>query len=90
MRPIILEGVLFVAFIAAAATLLYLVVLHFTPLGLRLRQQANRKRLERAAAQRCPIHGPRAAEQYVLLPSGERMCPDCYQEMLNGWQDDAR
>lgn len=90
MRPIIVEGVLFVAFIAALAALLYIVLLHFTPLGLRLRQQANRKRLERAADQRCPIHGPRHAEDFVLLPSGERVCPDCYQEMLDGWQDDVR
>lgn len=82
MSAIIVEGVLFVALLAAGATLLYLVVLYFTPIGLRLRQDSNRKRLERAAALACPIHGPRAAEQYVLLPNGERMCPDCYKEIL--------
>lgn len=82
MTPIIIEGVLFVALLATGATLLYLVVLYFTPLGLRIRQDANRKRLERAAAHACPIHGSRAAEDYVRLPSGEMVCPDCYQETL--------
>src|SRR5689334_24510519 len=61
MSEIILEGVLFVALVAAVGTLFYLVVLYFTPVGVRLRQTRNRRRIDRAADLVCPIHGPRAA-----------------------------
>jgi hypothetical protein len=84
MSEIIIEGVLFVALLAAVGTLLYLVVLYVTPVGIRLRQTANRRRLERAAELVCPIHGPRSATDLVRLPSGDVLCPDCYKETFNG------
>ena len=84
MSIIILQGVLFVALIATAGALLYYGFLHFTPVGIRIRQSQNRKRIERAAAQACPIHGSRGADQLVRLPSGEVMCPDCYKESFHG------
>ena len=84
MSEIIIEGVLFVALLAAVGTLLYLVVLYVTPVGIRLRQTANRRRLERAAELVCPIHGPRSASDLVRLPSGDVLCPECYKETLNG------
>jgi hypothetical protein len=83
MTAIILEGVLFVALIAAVGTLLYLVIIGFTPVGVRLRQAKNRRRIDRAAALVCPIHGPRAPTELVRLASGETLCPDCYKETLN-------
>ena len=83
MATIIVEGVLFVALIATAAALLYILVVWFTPTGVRLRQRSNRRRLERAAASVCRVHGPRAEEDIVLLPDGQRVCPDCYQEILH-------
>jgi len=84
MSEIIIEGVLFVALLAAVGTLLYLVVLYVTPVGIRLRQTANRRRLERAAELVCPIHGPRSATDLVRLPGGDVLCPECYKETLNG------
>ena len=84
MSAIIIEGVLFVALLAAGATLLYLVVLHFTPVGVRLRQTRNRRRIDRAAELHCPIHGPRAEKDLVRLASGESLCPDCYKENVHG------
>jgi hypothetical protein len=83
MVAILIEGVLFVALIATAAALLYIVIAWFTPTGVRLRQRSNRRRLERAAGLVCRVHGPRAAEDMVLLPDGQRVCPDCYQEILH-------
>jgi hypothetical protein len=84
MSEIILEGVLFVALVAAVGTLFYLVVLYFTPVGVRLRQTRNRRRIDRAADLVCPIHGPRAATDLVRLASGETLCPDCYKEIAHG------
>lgn len=84
MTAIILEGVLFVALIAAVGALFYFILIGFTPVGVRLRQAKNRRRLDRAAALACPIHGPRSSNDLVRLASGELMCPDCYKEMLNG------
>jgi hypothetical protein len=84
MGAIIVEGVLFVALLAAGGALLYWMLLMFTPAGVRIRQTQNRKRLERAAELVCPIHGPRMEDQLVRLSNGERVCPDCYKETLNG------
>lgn len=84
MSVIIIEGVLFVALIAAGATLLYFVVVNFTPVGVRLRQTQNRRRIDRVAEQTCPIHGPRAETDLVRLASGDLMCPDCYKENVHG------
>jgi hypothetical protein len=83
MTAIIIEGVLFVAFIAAVGTLFYVILMYLTPVGVRLRQTRNRRRLDRAADLVCPIHGPRATTDLVRLTSGELLCPDCYKETLN-------
>ena len=83
MGVIIVEGVLFVALIAAGGALLYWVIMYLTPAGVRLRQTRNRKRIERATRLTCAIHGPRTEDQLVRLASGERVCPDCYQEIVN-------
>jgi hypothetical protein len=83
MTAIIIEGVLFVAFIAAVGTLFYVILMYLTPVGVRLRQTRNRRQLDRAAELVCPIHGPRATTDLVRLTSGELLCPDCYKETLN-------
>ena len=83
MSEIIMEGVLFVALIATGGALLYWVILYFTPVGVRIRQTQNRQRIERAAELVCSVHGRRTEDQLVLLASGERVCPDCYKEILN-------
>ncbi len=84
MGAIIVEGVLFVALIAAGGALLYWVLMQFTPAGVRIRQSQNRRRLERAAELTCPIHGPRREDQLVRLANGDEVCPDCYKETLHG------
>jgi len=83
MAGIILEGVLFVALLATMAALLFFVLRYWTPLGLRLRQVGNRKRLEQELELECPIHGMQRMEEMVRLPSGSRICPVCYKEALH-------
>lgn len=83
MVGIILEGVLFVALLATVAALLFLALVRWTPLGLRRRQNANRREIEQALELECPIHGPQRAEEMVRLPSGSRICPACYKEALH-------
>lgn len=83
MRVIIVDGVLFVALLAAGGALLYWLLMMFSPAGTRIRQIANRKRLDRAAGMDCPIHGLTTEDQLVRLASGERVCPDCYKETLD-------
>lgn len=87
MDTIILEGVLFVALIATVAVLLSIVLLYFTPLGVRLRQTKNRRQIERAAELACPVHGPHDARELVRLSSGEQICPDCFKEAVDGKHD---
>jgi hypothetical protein len=84
MTAIILEGLVFVASVAAMAALFFYALLRLTPLGRRLRQAGNRRRIERALALTCPIHGAQREDDLVLLPNGERLCPACYQEALHG------
>jgi hypothetical protein len=83
MVGIILEGVLFVALLATVATLLFYALARWTPLGLRLRQDANRRKIEQTLELTCPIHGPQREEEMVRLPSGSRICPTCYKEALH-------
>lgn len=84
MSAIIIEGVLFVALIATVGALFYLLLMYFTPVGIRIRQTRNRRRLDHAAELVCPIHGPRSSNDLVRLTSGDVLCPDCYKETLNG------
>jgi hypothetical protein len=83
MVGIILEGVLFVALLATVGALLFFGLVRWTPLGLRLRQDAHRRRLEQALEHECPIHGQQRAEEMVRLPSGSRICPACFKEALH-------
>ena len=83
MGAIIVEGVLFVALLAAGGALLYWLIIYFTPAGVRIRQTQNRKRIDQAAELVCAIHGRRTEDQLVRLASGERVCPDCYKEIVN-------
>ncbi|MEO7769732.1 MAG: hypothetical protein ABIX19_01800 [Gemmatimonadaceae bacterium] len=84
MGAIIVEGVLFVALIAAGGAFLFWLLTTFTPAGVRLRQTQNRKQIDRMAELVCPIHGLRTQAQLVRLANGERVCPDCYKETFNG------
>lgn len=84
MVTIILEGVLFAAFIAVAVALVAYGVFGLTPLGLWARQRSNRRRIEREAFLRCPLHGEMREHDLVRLPTGERICPYCYAETLDG------
>jgi hypothetical protein len=84
MAEIVIEGALFVVLLATAVALLIFVLVQFTPLGLRIRQARNRRLIEASAGLVCPIHGPHAATVMVLLPNGERICPECFQEIVHG------
>ena len=86
MSAIIIEGVLFVALLAAVGALIRLGV-QSTPVGRRLRQGHNRKEIDRVAAATCPIHGLQNEDAMVRLPEGDLMCPHCYQENVHGQLD---
>jgi hypothetical protein len=82
MLAIIIEGALFVAAIATVAALLFYALTVYTPLGLRLRQMENRKRILREVESVCPVHGAHQEDELVRLASGERICPDCFREAV--------
>ena len=84
MFNIIFEGVLFVALIATGAALFYLGVQWFTPLGPRLAQTRNRRRITTAAERLCPVHGPHDEHQMVRLRDGDLVCPECFTETMHG------
>jgi hypothetical protein len=84
MNAIIIEGVLFVALLAVAATLVVFLVRYYTAAGRALEQTRNRKQIERAASLTCDRHGPHDERAMVKLESGEVMCPECYREVMDG------
>ena len=84
MNVIIIEGVLFIALLCVAATLVVFVVRYYTAAGRALEQTRNRKDIERAVNLTCPVHGPHEEREMVRLDSGEVMCPQCYREAIGG------
>jgi len=83
VNAIILESVLFIALLAVVGAL-FVTALGITPLGRRLRQTANRKRIDNQADLTCPIHGLQQESDLVRLPTGEPLCPHCYKEAVHG------
>ena len=84
MNAIIIEGVLFVALLCIAVTLVVFVVRHYTAAGRVIEQTRNRKEIERAVNLTCEIHGPHDEREMVRLESGDVMCPQCYREAIGG------
>jgi hypothetical protein len=84
MAEIVLEDLLFIVLVILAATVVAFLIVRFTPIGLRLQQSRNRRAIEQAAEQTCPIHGPHAPTDLVRLPNGDRICPECFKEAVNG------
>ena len=87
MMPILVEGAAFVVLIVALAGLLVYLLLAQTSLGIRVTQIRNRKRIESDAERTCPVHGPHDERDLVRLPSGDRICPDCFKEVIDGRVD---
>jgi hypothetical protein len=84
MSAIIVEGVLFVALLAVAATLAVFVVRYHTAAGRALEQSKNRKQIERAVNLTCELQGAHDERAIVRLESDEVMCPECYREAIDG------
>ena len=84
MNAIIIEGVLFVALVCVAVTLVVFTVRHYTAAGRVIEQTKNRKQIERAVNLTCEIHGAHEEREMVRLESGEIMCPQCYREAIDG------
>jgi len=84
MNAIIIEGVLFVALLCVAVTLVVFVVRHYTAAGRVIEQTRNRKEIERVVNLTCEIHGGQEERAMVRLPSGDVMCPECYREAIGG------
>ncbi len=83
MTAIMLESALFIALLAVVGALI-VTALGITPLGRRIRQTANRKRIDRQADLTCPVHGLQREKDLVRLPTGEPLCPHCYREAVHG------
>lgn len=84
MAEIVVEGALFVVLVATAVALVVFALMQFTPLGLRIRQARNRRLIEASADLVCPIHGAHTPTEMVRLANGERICPECFKEAVNG------
>jgi hypothetical protein len=84
MNAIIIEGVLFVALLCVAVTLVVFVVRHYTAAGRMIEQTRNRKEIERVVNLTCAIHGSHEEREMVRLESGEVMCPQCYRDVIDG------
>jgi hypothetical protein len=84
MNAIIIEGVLFVALLCVAATLVVVIVRYYTAAGRAMDQTRNRKQIDRVVNLTCELHGRHDEREMVRLESGEVMCPQCYREAIDG------
>ena len=84
MIAILLESALFIALMALLGALFFAALRDHTPLGTYLRQVDNRRQIERAIDLDCTTHGHHDERELVRLPGGATMCPECYQETMNG------
>ena len=84
MNAIIIEGVLFIALVCVAATLVVVLLRYYTAAGRALEQTRNRKQIDRVASLTCERHGPHDERAMVRLESGDVMCPECYREVIDG------
>lgn len=80
MLPILVDAALLFALLALTSLGAWQIFVR-TPAGISLQQRRNRKRIERGSPLVCPEHGPLAENDLVRLPSGETICPQCYQEV---------
>ena len=83
MIGILVEGLLFLALLAAAGALVYTALVRLTPLGRRLAQARNRERIDAATGRTCPLHGYHDDHELVRLPTGDLICPQCYAEAMH-------
>lgn len=83
MNPAFLESAFFIALLAVAGAL-FVSALGWTPFGKRIKQSANRRRIDREADLTCPVHGLQREIDLVRLPTGEPLCPHCYKEAVHG------
>ena len=84
MNAIIIEGVMFVALLVVAVTLVVFAVRHYTAPGRVLEQSRNPKHIHRVVTLRCARLGAHEEREMVRLESGEVMCPECYREAIDG------
>jgi len=80
MFAILVDTALFLVLLAVTAMIGWQLFAR-TSAGISLQQTRNRKRIERGRTLVCPEHGPHPENELVRLPSGETICPQCYQEV---------
>lgn len=81
MRVIILEA-LYLAAVVTAIVALAAGIFGSSPWGVRWRQARNRRAAEHSLGLECATHGRFEEPDLVRLPTGERMCPQCYKETV--------
>ena len=82
MAAIVIDAILVLVLLAVAIYWSRELFARSAP-GVRHRQVQNRKRIEQEHALVCPLHGRHAESDLVRLPSGDTLCPQCYQEIQN-------
>lgn len=84
MLAIVIEIVLFIATVAVLGAAAVVGLKRFTPLGTYIRQLENKRRIASLEALTCPKHGAHREDELVRLSGGAVLCPECYQETMNG------
>ena len=83
MNAAYIESAFVIALVVVAGALLFS-ALGWLPFGKRLKQSANRRRIDREYDLTCPVHGLQREADLVRLPTGESLCPHCYKEAVHG------
>lgn len=87
MFAIVIESAVFIVVLAVLGAISVTALRRFTPMGTYWSQIGNRRRILRGEALTCAKHGTHREDQLVRLTGGEVLCPECYQETMNGQFD---
>ena len=92
MKAIIIEGVMFVALLAVAVTLVVFVVRHYTAPGRVLEQSRNRRQIERAVSLTCALHAQHddGQQHHVVHPALEPQREPCLRRHILPVQQTAK
>jgi len=84
MAAILLENALLIALGVILVVLAFYLFRTQTSLGLRSRQNENRRTILDEAKFTCPVHGFQSPESLVRLDDGTVVCSHCFKGVIHG------
>jgi len=83
MTAILLENTLVIALVVILGAIVIYAFRSYSPLGVRMRQEQNRRNLLDEMVRTCPTHGVQPVQSLVRLDDGTVVCSLCFQKVIH-------